>query len=84
MKTVVATEMKNRLGQYLADSLVEPILIEKSGHPLAVLLSLSEYERLQAVEDRLWGEQAKKALESGFVGYEESLKRIQGRLDAET
>ena len=43
VKTVSATEIKNRLGQYLAHSAVAPVAIEKNGRPVAVLLSFEEY-----------------------------------------
>jgi len=54
MKTVSATEIKNRLGQYLARVAVEPVGIEKNGRPVAVLLSFEEYELLQRSDDFLW------------------------------
>ena len=83
MKTVAATEMKQRLGQYLAAALVEPVVVEKSGQPVAVMLSVSEYERLRALEDAHWGERARLAEQSGFAGYEETIRQIQERLNAE-
>jgi prevent-host-death family protein len=55
VKTVTATEMKQRLGQYLTAALVEPFVVEKSGQPVVVMLSMAEYERLQALEDAYWG-----------------------------
>ena len=39
VKTVSATEIKNRFGQYLARAAVEPVAVEKNGRPVAVLLS---------------------------------------------
>ena len=44
VKTVSATEIKNRFGQYLARAAVEPVAVEKNGRPVAVLLSFEEYE----------------------------------------
>ena len=83
MKTVTATEMKQRLGQYLMAALVEPVVVEKSGQPVVVMLSMAEYERLQALEDAYWGERAHQAEQGGFTGYEETIRRIQERLSAE-
>ena len=83
MKTVTATEMKQRLGQYLTAALVEPVMVEKSGKPVVVMLSMAEYERLQALEDAYWGERARQAEQGGFTGYEETIRRIQERLNAE-
>ncbi|HRZ24273.1 MAG TPA: type II toxin-antitoxin system Phd/YefM family antitoxin [Candidatus Contendobacter sp.] len=83
MKTVTATEMKQRLGQYLTAALVEPVVVEKSGQPVIVMLSMAEYERFQALEDAYWGERARQAEQDGFTGYEETIRRIQERLNAE-
>ena len=84
MLNVAATEIKQRLGQYLESALTQPILIEKSGRPAVVMLSIAEYERLRALEDAWWGERARQALESGFAGPEETLRRLQERLNAES
>ena len=54
VKTVSATEIKNRLGQYLARVAVEPVAIEKHGRQVAVLLSFEEYELLQRSDDSFW------------------------------
>lgn len=78
MKTVTATAMKNRLGQYLARAAVEPVAIEKNGRPVAVLLSLEEYESLQRSDDFFWGQAARTAEDEGFLSAEESLRRLQG------
>lgn len=77
MKIVSATEVKNRLGQYLARVAVEPVVIEKNGRPVAVVLSYEEYELLQQSDDRYWGEAARRAAGEGFLGHEESLARLQ-------
>jgi len=83
MLTIPASEMKQRFGKYLNSALQEPVVIEKSGHPTAVMLSLAEYERLHAIEDAWWGAQAEKALQSGWVGMEETQRRLQDKLNAE-
>ncbi len=83
MLTVAATEMKQRLGQYLENALTEPVLIEKSGRPSVVMVSVAEYARLQAIEDAWWGDRASQALQSGFAGSDEAMRRIQERLNAE-
>ncbi|TVR63635.1 MAG: type II toxin-antitoxin system Phd/YefM family antitoxin [Candidatus Competibacteraceae bacterium] len=83
MLNVAATEVKQRLGQYLESALTEPVVIEKSGRPAVVMLSVVEYERLCALEDAWWGEQARQAIEGGFAGAEETLRRLQERLNAE-
>ena len=77
MKTVSATEIKNRLGQYLTRAAVEPVAIEKNGRPVAVLLSFEEYELLQRSDDFFWGQTACAAEAEGFLSVEESLKYVK-------
>lgn len=83
MKTATATEVKTRFGEYMDIARREPIMIEKSGRPAVVMLSAEEYRLFQALEDRYWGERAKKAEKGKFVGHEEALRRIMGRLNEE-
>lgn len=71
LRKVNATEMKQRLGQYLDYALLGPVIVEKSGRPLVVLLSVEEYERLCAFEDIFWAQKAKEAEKSGWASVEE-------------
>ena len=48
MKTVAATEAKNRLGAILDDAQHEPVVIRRQDRDVAVLLSMADYERLRA------------------------------------
>ena len=48
MKTVAATEAKNRLGAILDDAQHEPIVIRRQDRDIAVVLSMADYERLRA------------------------------------
>ena len=68
----------------MESALTEPVVIEKSGRPAVVMLSIAEYERLQAMDDAYWGERAKQALEGGLEGNDETMRRLQERLDAST
>jgi antitoxin Phd len=83
MLNVAATEIKQRLGQYMECALTEPVVIEKSGRPSVVMLSVAEYERLQAMDDAWWGERAKLAIEGDFSGVDETMRRLQERLNVE-
>ncbi len=58
MTTANATEMRNKFGRYLERTLVEPVIVEKSGRQVAVLISMEEYNRLTKLEDAYWGELA--------------------------
>ena len=46
MKTVAATEAKNRLGAILDEAQREPIVIRRQDRDIAVVLSMADYERL--------------------------------------
>jgi antitoxin Phd len=83
MKTVSSSEMKNRLGQYLESTVAEPVLIEKAGRPVAVVLSYGEYQRLQRLEDSYWAARCRLAEESGWAGPEESMKALKESASAE-
>lgn len=71
VRKVNATEMKQRLGQYMDYALTGPVVVEKSGRPLVVMLSVDEYDRLCAFEDAFWAQKAKDAEKSGWASEEE-------------
>jgi len=48
MKTVAATEAKNRLGAILDEAQREPIVIRRQDRDIAVVMSMADYERLRA------------------------------------
>ena len=48
MKSVSATEAKNRLGAILDEAQREPIVIRRQDRDIAVVLSMADYERLRA------------------------------------
>ena len=79
-----ATIAKNNFGLLLDKAIAEPVVIEKKGRPVAVVLSIAEYERLTDIEDRYWGEKAMTAVNEGFLSEEESRKWLEGKLVAET
>jgi PHD/YefM family antitoxin component YafN of YafNO toxin-antitoxin module len=47
MKTVAATEAEKRLGAILDDAQREPVVIQRQDRDVAVVLSMTEYERLR-------------------------------------
>ncbi len=83
MKTFAASEAKNEFGRLLDTAQREPVTIEKKGRPVAVVLSLEEYERLEALDDAWWAARADEAAEEGFIGPEESEKLMRELLNAE-
>lgn len=78
MKTT-ATEIKNHFGEYLEGALSEPVVIEKTGRSIAVMLSMKEYERLMALDDAHWAEKALKAEKTGYIGQKESSKFLRSK-----
>jgi prevent-host-death family protein len=48
MKSVPATEAKNRLGAILDEAQRGPVVIRRQDRDIAVVLSMAEYERLRA------------------------------------
>jgi len=77
MKCVREEEIKKGFGRYLQMAVVEPVCIESTHQPVAVLLAFKEYERLKQLEDMYWGEKALEAEAEGYIGEEESMKFIQ-------
>jgi prevent-host-death family protein len=77
MKTITATEAKNKLGAVMDSALVEPVMIEKSGRNCVVIMAASEYERLIAMEDAYWAARAVKAEAGGFATAEQVAKLIE-------
>lgn len=72
-----ATDVKNRFGEFMDKAQREPVTVEKTGRSYAVLIGFEEYQRLLALEDKYWGERAKDAEKSGFVGPEEAMKLLE-------
>lgn len=67
MKTMQATEAKNRFGELLKETGSEPVLIQKNGRDVAVVMSKAEY-------DRHYGARGKKELIRRY--HEESIERF--------
>lgn len=80
--TMSATDAKNNFGDLLEDARKNPITIERNGRPVAVVISAEEFERMESMEDAYWGRQAEEAIKEGFLGVEESEKRLAQWLNA--
>jgi prevent-host-death family protein len=78
MKSVGATEAKNRLGAILDDAQREPIVIRRQERDIAVVLSMAEYERLRLGNIQAFLELRKEvAAEAASKGLtEKRLKRL--------
>lgn len=71
MKSVTATEAKNRLGVVLEDAQRGPVVIRRQDRDVAVVLSMADYQRLRSGNIRafleLRDEVASEAKEKGLT-----------------
>lgn len=81
MKTLTATELRHKFGEVVEGLKAEPVLVEKSGRPVAVILSYEDYTRFEELEDAWWGEQARKAAADGFLSADETASWIAERMN---
>lgn len=68
-RAVSATEARIHLGELMREVIEsqEPVIIERSGRPHVVLLSVSEYGRLKAAQPRdTWREGLEQAIQVGL------------------
>jgi antitoxin Phd len=72
MLTLGAREAKNEFGRMLDAAQSESVLIEKKGRPVAVVLSIKEYQLLEDAQDKLWEILAKSSEIDGLISAEES------------
>jgi prevent-host-death family protein len=82
MKKISATEAKDNFGELIDTAQREPVEIQKKGRPVAVVVSLDEFKRLEAIENSWWAKEAQKALKEGMLGKNESEKLLAGLLNA--
>ena len=63
MKKMTSTMAKNNFGEILTTLQREPVIIEKNGNDVSVVISYSEFKNYQetVLADRYWGEKAEKA-----------------------
>lgn len=60
-----ATELNKHPGKYINHAIKEPVILVRSGHPVAVLVS---YDRYMQLEDAYWGELATLADKEKSIG----------------
>jgi len=83
MQQATSKEVKNAFGKYLRASTIEPVTITRNDTPVAVIVSIEEYERLNRVDDSYWIAKAEAAVKEGFIGTEETAKYIKARMKHE-
>lgn len=72
-----AREAKNEFGRMLDAAQSESVLIEKKGRPVAVVLSIKDYQQLEAAHDKLWEILAKTSELEGLVSEKESAEFLK-------
>lgn len=82
MRTETATQAKIHFGEILEASTHEPIVIQKSGRNVVVMLSYDEYQRIVCFEDEYWLMAAKQAKAEGMLSATESSHFLEGLLNA--
>lgn len=82
MLTLGAREAKNEFGRLLDAAQSESVLIEKKGRPVAVVLSIKEYQLLEDAHDKLWEILAKTSEIDGLVSEKESEDFLKSLRDA--
>ncbi|MGH6899398.1 MAG: type II toxin-antitoxin system Phd/YefM family antitoxin [Geminicoccaceae bacterium] len=83
MRTMAAKEAKDKFGALLDAARREPVTIARKGRPVVVVLSIEDYERLEALEDAYWAERAAAAEQEGLIGAEEGEKLLSELLNAQ-
>lgn len=83
MKTIGASEAKNRFGEMLDLARREPVQIAKKGRGVVVVLSIEEFERFSELENELLALKAEKAQQEGFIGISESEALLSDILNAQ-
>jgi len=84
MRKIKSTEAKTNFGELLTTSQREPVVIQKNGKDVSVVISFEEFKNYQltVMSDRYWGEEASKVKMAGKKKSEEfykKLKRVEGR-----
>lgn len=79
---MVAKDAKNKFGQLLTAAMREPVIIDKNGKSVAILMSTEEFRRLEQIEDELITIKAQLALKEGFIGEDESEKFLSDLVNA--
>lgn len=82
MKNYPLQEAKNRHEEIFRRASDEPILLSEKSHPSHVILSFQTYQdlinRLDELEDLVWGKQATESVKrSQFVGEDKFVQSLQ-------
>jgi prevent-host-death family protein len=84
METITASDAKREFGDVLLKAQSAPVTINKNGKPVAVVVSFTEYEQLEACKEA----QLKAAIQIGIADIaagrvassEDVIKRLRNRI----
>ena len=82
MKTLGASEAKNRFGELLDLARREPVQIAKKGRSVAIMMSIEEFERFLDLENQFLALKADQARQEGLIGITESEALLSEILNA--
>jgi prevent-host-death family protein len=68
MEVLSATDAKREFGEVLLKAQKEPIAINRNGKPVAVMISIDEYEAMTAFSEELLSIELKKGLKDVEFG----------------
>ena len=83
MQRLAVKDARQEFSKMLDRAQREPVTIEKKGRPVAVVISIDEYKRLEALEDAAWGAWATRAENEGFIGTDTSEDLLKELLNVE-
>jgi len=84
METISASDAKREFGDLLLKAQQAPVGINKNGKPVAVVLSVAEYEQLEAIREAQLREELQKGLDDLQAGRvqdgSEVIERLRKRI----
>ena len=75
MLKATATELNKHPGKYIDCAMKGPVVVERSGRPVTVMVS---YERYIQLEDAYWGELATAADQEESLGTQATMSFLNG------
>ncbi|MYM29634.1 hypothetical protein SAMN05192549_1287 [Duganella sacchari] len=74
MLKVSGNEIADELDRYLHQALTQTVVVEQTDHAAVVVLSLTEFERLQEVDDQHWADCVRKANVEGYIDHQQEVR----------
>jgi len=75
MLKVSSDAVAQQLDEFVRMALTQSIVIEKPQQPTVVLLSLDEYQRLQALDDAYLAACARQANKEGYIDHDHEIRQ---------